>query len=45
MSIGGEWFGMWMSETWNGLNSAFRVFITIIAVTIYVAMPDGEIDA
>lgn len=45
MSIGGEWFGMWMSQTWNGLNSAFRVFITIIAVTIYIAMPDGEIDA
>ncbi len=42
MSIGGEWFGMWMSSTWNGIESAFRFFITIIAVLIYVAMPDGE---
>lgn len=45
MSIGGEWFGMWMSSTWNGIESAFRFFITIIAVLIYVAMPDGERDA
>ena len=42
MSIGGEWFGMWMSSTWNGIESAFRFFITIIAVLIYVVVPDGE---
>jgi predicted small integral membrane protein len=44
MSIGGEWFGMWMSSTWNGIESAFRFFITIIAVLIYVVLPDGEIE-
>ena len=43
MSVGGEWFGMWMSQTWNGIESAFRFFITIIAVLIFVAMPDGEL--
>ncbi|RKF15411.1 DUF2165 domain-containing protein [Roseovarius spongiae] len=42
MSIGGEWFGMWMSETWNGVPDAFRFFITIIAVLIYLVTPDGE---
>jgi predicted small integral membrane protein len=42
MSVGGEWFGMWMSETWNGIESAFRFFITIIAVLIFVAMPEQE---
>lgn len=42
MSIGGEWFGMWMSDTWNGIASAFRFFITIIAVLIYVVMPEAE---
>jgi len=26
MTIGGEWFAMWQSEIWNGLNSAFRMF-------------------
>lgn len=44
MSVGGEWFGMWMSSTWNGVESAFRFFITIIAVLIYVSLPDGELN-
>lgn len=44
MSIGGEWFGMWMSGTWNGIASAHRFFITIIAVLIYLALPDGELE-
>ncbi|NKC48224.1 DUF2165 domain-containing protein [Ochrobactrum anthropi ATCC 49188] len=43
MSVGGEWFGMWMSQTWNGIESAFRFFITIIAVLIFVVLPDGEL--
>ncbi|TCT29739.1 DUF2165 family protein [Martelella mediterranea] len=42
MSIGGEWFGMWMSEQWNGIESAFRFFITIIAVLIYLVVPDTD---
>ncbi|AUN93489.1 DUF2165 family protein [Pseudazoarcus pumilus] len=42
MSIGGEWFGMWMSDTWNGLESAFRFFITIAVVLVYLAMEDKE---
>lgn len=41
-SIGGEWFGMWMSSEWNGVESAFRFVITIIAVLIFVSMPDTE---
>jgi predicted small integral membrane protein len=45
MSIGGEWFGMWQSQQWNGVPSAFRFLITIIAVLIFVAMPDQELDA
>jgi len=43
MSIGGEWFGMWMSEQWNGVPGAFRFFVTIGIVLIYVAQRDGEI--
>ena len=43
MSIGGEWFGMWQSQQWNGVPSAFRFVMTIVAVLIFVAMPDGEI--
>jgi predicted small integral membrane protein len=44
MSIGGEWFGMWQSQQWNGVPSAFRFLITILAVLIFVAMPDQELD-
>jgi predicted small integral membrane protein len=44
MSIGGEWFGMWMSSQWNGIESAFRVFVTILAVLIYVTLADKEIE-
>ena len=40
MSVGGEWFGMWMSSQWNGLESAFRFFITILGVLVFVAMRD-----
>jgi predicted small integral membrane protein len=42
MSIGGEWFGMWQSQQWNGVPSAFRFLMTIIAVLIFVALPDRE---
>ncbi len=42
ISIGGEWFGMWMSSQWNGVNSAFRIVSTIAVVLIFLAMPDGE---
>jgi predicted small integral membrane protein len=42
--VGGEWFGMWMSEHWNGVPSAFRYMTTIFLVLIFVAMPDGELN-
>jgi predicted small integral membrane protein len=43
MSVGGEWFGMWMSAKWNGVPDAFRFFVTILMVLIYLVLPDqGE---
>jgi predicted small integral membrane protein len=44
MTIGGEWFGMWQSAKWNGVPSAFRFAMVIIAVLIFVAMRDEEIE-
>jgi predicted small integral membrane protein len=44
MSIGGEWFGMWMSKEWNGVPSAFRFVMVILGVLIFVALPDGEVE-
>jgi predicted small integral membrane protein len=45
VTVGGEWFGMWMSQQWNGIPSAFRYLMTIIAVLIFVAMPDEDLSA
>jgi predicted small integral membrane protein len=45
MSIGGEWFGMWMSEHWNGVPDAFRFFVTILMVLVYVVLPDRTDEA
>lgn len=45
MSVGGEWFGMWMSSQWNGVPDAFRFFITILGVLIYLVLKDDELDA
>ncbi len=40
MTIGGEWFGMWQSQQWNGVPSAFRFVMVIAAVLIFLALPD-----
>jgi predicted small integral membrane protein len=40
MAVGGEWFLMWQSETWNGQQAAFRFYMSILAVTIFVMMRD-----
>jgi predicted small integral membrane protein len=42
MSIGGEWFGMWMSKQWNGVTNAFQFFATIGVVLIYLVQKDGD---
>lgn len=44
MSIGGEWFGMWMSPKWNGVPSAFHFLATLILVLIYLTQKDGDLD-
>ena len=43
ITIGGEWFGMWMSQQWNGAPDAFRYLTTLIMILIFVAMPEGGI--
>src|SRR5262245_15277743 len=45
MSIGGEWFGVWQSKDWNGVPSAFRFAIIILAVLMLLAMPVRELYA
>ena len=43
IAIGGEWFGMWMSHEWNGVESAFRFLMMTLGALIYVSLPDGDI--
>lgn len=43
MVAGGEWFLMWQSRQWNGQEAAFRFYVTLLAVGIFVSLPDGEV--
>jgi predicted small integral membrane protein len=43
MVVGGEWFQMWQSAAWNGQQPAFRFYMTILAVLIFVNQSDGEL--
>lgn len=42
LSVGGEWFLMWQSKTWNGQDAAFRMFTVIGLVLLLVARPEAE---
>ncbi len=43
MVIGGEWFAMWQSQTWNGQDAAFKFYMTILAVLIFVNQPERDL--
>jgi predicted small integral membrane protein len=45
MVVGGEWFAMWQSKSWNGQEAAFRFCVSLLAVAIFVNQPDGELKA
>jgi predicted small integral membrane protein len=43
MVVAGEWFAMWQSQTWNGQEAAFRFYVAVLAVLIFVNQPDGDL--
>jgi len=43
MVVAGEWFAMWQSATWNGQEAAFRFYVAVLAVLIFVNQPDGDL--
>ena len=45
MVAAGEWFAMWQSQTWNEQEGAFRFYMTVLAVLIFVVQPDGDLDS
>ena len=44
MAIGREWFGMWMSSQWNGLESAFRFVVVLLLALVCLGQRDDELD-
>ena len=43
LSVGGEWFLMWQSKSWNGQEAAFRMFTVVGIVLLLTAMPEAEL--
>ena len=43
MVIGGEWFAMWQSKDWNAQGAAFRFYMAVLGVLIFVSLPDGDL--
>jgi predicted small integral membrane protein len=42
VDVGGEWFLMWQSKTWNGQDAAFRMFVVLGLTLIYLTLPEHE---
>lgn len=42
ITMAGEWFLMWQSQTWNGLQPAFRLSIIICVVLLFLCTKDDE---
>jgi predicted small integral membrane protein len=42
LDVGGEWFMMWQSSTWNGQQQAFRMFAILGLVLLLLLQPDLE---
>lgn len=41
--VAGEYFAMWQSKTWNGQEPAFRFYMTLLVVLIFVNQKDDEL--
>ncbi len=41
LAIGGEWFAMWQSSDWNGLDAAARNVLLAVAALVVVHLPAG----
>jgi predicted small integral membrane protein len=42
LTVGGEWFLMWQSRTWNGEEAAFRMSVVVGVVLLIVIQPESE---
>jgi predicted small integral membrane protein len=44
ITVGGEWFVMWQSKTWNGQDAAFRMFACIGIILLFVNQSERTSD-
>ncbi len=42
IAVGGEWYLMWQSKTWNGQDAAFRLVVVLGIVLLYVTAAERE---
>lgn len=42
IAIGGEWFQMWKSESWNGIEAAFRNSVLASVPLVLIHMPSPQ---
>ncbi|MFJ7177967.1 DUF2165 domain-containing protein [Streptomyces massasporeus] len=47
IAIGGEWFSMWQSKSWNGLDAATRIFLFsgVVLLVNQLSAPRAETSA
>ncbi|MFF7736262.1 DUF2165 family protein [Streptomyces sp. NPDC007984] len=47
IAIGGEWFSMWQSKSWNGLDAATRIFLFsgVVLIVNQLSSPRSESSA
>ena len=43
-TVGGAWFQMWQSSTWNGLGAASRMFIYVAVIFFFIRSSDDELE-
>lgn len=41
--VGGEWFLMWQSNTWNGQTAAARMFIVFALILVFLNQRDDDV--
>jgi predicted small integral membrane protein len=43
ISVGGEWFLMWQSKTWDGRESAFRMFAILGVSLVFLCQREDDL--
>jgi predicted small integral membrane protein len=43
MVVAGEYFAMWQSKAWNGQEAAFRFYMALLAVLVFVNQKDEDL--